>query len=100
VRGEVFEVTWFKEGTRKRKLFRDAIHALKHAEDTAKALDSGKGDSLALSGAELESYRLAKRILAEIDALIPLLKNLISSRFLLCATRRRHCPNSEGLPVR
>jgi integrase len=72
VRGEVFEVTWFKEGMRKRKSFRGAAQAFQHAEDAVKALDSGKGDSLALSGSELESYRLAKRILAGLDGVSPL----------------------------
>jgi hypothetical protein len=58
-RGEVFEVTWFQGGTRKRKAFRDAGEALNQAEDTAKALDTGRGESLTLSGTDLESFRLA-----------------------------------------
>ncbi len=71
-RGEVFEVTWFKEGNRNRKAFRDPTEALKYAEDTAKALDSGKGESLALSGTELESYRSTKRVLSGLDDAPPL----------------------------
>jgi hypothetical protein len=39
---------------------------------TVKALDSGRGDSLALSGTELESYRLAKRILGGLEEASPL----------------------------
>jgi len=55
-RGEVFEVTWFKEGKRSRKAFRDPAEALKHASETAKALDSGKGESLALGGADDRAF--------------------------------------------
>ena len=66
-RGEVFEVTWFKEGQRTRKTFRDSTKAREHAAATVKALDSGKGDSMALSGTELEGFRLAKRTLSSLE---------------------------------
>jgi integrase len=85
-RGEVFEVTWFKEGLRHRKSFRQAGDARKHAEFTAKALDAGKGASLALNGAELESYRLSKRILAEMGGDLPMhsiVQEYVSSKKLL-----------------
>jgi hypothetical protein len=42
-RGEVFEVTWFKEGARKRKSFRDSAKALKHAEDHGQSPRQRKG---------------------------------------------------------
>jgi hypothetical protein len=57
---------------RKRKSFREATKAIRHAEDTFRALDSGKGDPLALSGAELESYRLAKRTLSAAEGDSPI----------------------------
>jgi integrase len=85
-RGEVYEVTWFQGGTRKRKSFRDPVEALKQAEDTAKALDTGKGDSLALSGAELESFRLAKSTLAQLEEPPPLhsaIQEFVAARKLL-----------------
>jgi integrase len=85
-RGEVFEVTWFKAGQRNRKTFRDAQEALDHAGETVKALDSGKGDSLALSGAELEGFRLAKRTLSSLDNPPPLhsaIQEFVAARQLL-----------------
>jgi integrase len=85
-RGEVFEVTWFKNGQRTRKTFRDANDALEHAATTAKALDSGKEDSLALSGAELEGFRLAKKTLATLDDPPPLhaaVQEFVAARRLL-----------------
>ena len=85
-RGEVFEVTWFKEGQRTRKTFRVSEEALEHAAETAKALDSGKGDSLALGGAELEGFRLAKKTLASLVDPPPLhsaIQEFVAARKLL-----------------
>ncbi len=85
-RGEVFEVTWFKAGQRNRKTFRDSQKALDHAGETVKALDSGKGDSLALSGTELEGFRLAKRTLSSLDNPPPLhsaIQEFVAARQLL-----------------
>jgi hypothetical protein len=43
-RGAVFEVTWFRQGERKRKSFRDQEEALKHAETTVKLLDNDRAE--------------------------------------------------------
>jgi RHS repeat-associated protein len=56
-------VTWYRGGKRHRKALRDEKEALKHADDTVKALDVGRGVSLALGSSELESYHHAKQTL-------------------------------------
>ncbi len=65
-RGNVFEVTWYRGGKRHRKAFRDEKEALKHADETVKALDVGRGISLALGSSELESYHHAKQTLGDL----------------------------------
>ena len=65
-RGDVFEVTWYRGGKRHRKALRDEKEALKHADETVKALDVGRGVSLALGSSELESYHHAKQTLGSL----------------------------------
>lgn len=62
-RGDVFEVTWYRGGKPHRKALRDEKKALKHADETVKALDVGRGVFLALGSSELESYHHAKQML-------------------------------------
>jgi len=71
-RGDVFEVTWYRGGKRHRKAFRGEKEALKHADETVKALDVGRGVSLALGSSELESYHHAKLALGDLTSPPPL----------------------------
>ena len=66
-RGTVYVVSYYRGANRQRDSFRNEEKALRHAETTVKALASGKGDSLALGTAELESYWTAKRALASLS---------------------------------
>ena len=67
MRGDVFVVTYYRGSVRHRDSFRKEAKALRHAETTVNALASGKGESLALGTAELESYSTAKRTLASLS---------------------------------
>jgi len=96
-RGDVFEVTWYRGGKRHRKAFRDEKDALNHADQTVKALDVGRGVSLALGSAELESYHHAKQALGDLGTPPPLhvalqeyvaAKKLLGSIPLLSAVER------------
>jgi integrase len=71
-RGDVFEVTWFQAGTRKRNTFRDETEALDHADGVVKSLDKGQGDGATLTSVEAQSFRLAKSALSGIPDAPPL----------------------------
>jgi len=85
-RGDVYEVTWSRDDKRHRKAFRDEKEALKHADETVKALDIGRGLSLALGSSELESYHHAKLTLANLTSPLALhvaLQKFVAAKKLL-----------------
>jgi integrase len=71
-RGTVYVVTYYRGGVRQRDTYREEASAIQHAEATAAAFATGKGESLALDSAELQSYSLAKRILEKLQTPPPL----------------------------
>ncbi len=71
-RGSVYVVTYYRGGKRVRETYSDEEKALRHADTAVNATPIGKGASLALGPAELESYHLAKGILAKLEKPLPL----------------------------
>lgn len=89
-RGTVYVVTYYRGGKRIRETYRDEGKALRQADTAVNATPVGKGASLALGAAELESYHLAKQILAKLEKPLPL--HVVAEEFYQATQRLGNVP--------